>query len=209
MKIIYRKTSFRNAVYRALIAVLAGVALILWKDIALKSIIMFIGALFVITGLMASMTSFRKRKETEQDGLLSVSSLGSMLLGVLLICAPLFFATVLMYILGAMFILGAVAQLTTLFSARHFGAVPVISYIFPVLILLAGILIIVNPWDTAMTVVIILGATAIFYGITELISQYSINKLRKRYEESHAYSKDFHKASQTGGMEDVEYEEIK
>ncbi|MFR3852368.1 MAG: hypothetical protein ACLTXP_09395 [Odoribacter splanchnicus] len=61
-----------------------------------------------------------------------------------------------------------------------------------------------KPWGSAEYVVIILGATAIFYGLTDLISQYRINKLRK---EAHATEQQ----NKMGGdsIEDTDYEEVK
>jgi len=35
MKIVYSKTTYRNVGYRALIAILMGVVLVVWQDVAL------------------------------------------------------------------------------------------------------------------------------------------------------------------------------
>lgn len=72
---------------------------------------------------------------------------------------------------------------------------------FPVLILLAGLVVIFRPWGSAAYVVIILGYTAIFYGITDLISHYQINKLRKRHDAEQ-------KSHSRADIEDADYEEV-
>lgn len=109
-----------------------------------------------------------------------------------------------MIILGCILILAAIAQLATLAAARQFGPIAAIHYFYPIIILLAGLIVIFKPWGSAEYVVIILGATAIFYGLTDLISQYRINKLRKKAHATEQQNK-------MGGdsIEDTDYEEVK
>ena len=97
MKIIYSKTTYRNAVYRALISILIGIVLIIWPHVALKTIVIVIGALFLLTGMMAFIMSYRQQQAAQRsDGLLSLNGIGSIILGILLVSIPLFFTTVLM-----------------------------------------------------------------------------------------------------------------
>lgn len=202
MKIVYSKTTYRNVGYRALIAILMGVVLVVWPDVALKSLVMFIGFLFLFSGIMASIISYcRQQAEERQGSMFSMNGVGSIILGVLLISVPLFFTTILMFLLGGILVLAAIAQLAGLSMARQMGNVSVVNYIFPVLILLAGLVVIFRPWGSAAYVVIILGYTAIFYGITDLISHYQINKLRKRHDAEQ-------KSHSRADIEDADYEEV-
>ena len=201
MKIIYGKTTYRNVAFRALISVVMGVVLVAWPDVALKSLVMFIGFLFLFSGILASVISYRKQQMEEQPGsMLSMNGLGSIILGALLISVPLFFTTILMFLLGGILVMAAIAQLATLSMARQFGNVSPVNYIYPVLILLAGMIVIFRPWGSAAYVVVILGYTAIFYGITDLIRHYQINKLRKQYDVEHP--------DRRADIEDADYEEV-
>ena len=187
------------------ISILIGIVLIIWPHVALKTIVIVIGALFLLTGMMAFIMSYRQQQAAQRsDGLLSLNGIGSIILGILLVSIPLFFTTVLMIILGCILILAAIAQLATLAAARQFGPIAAIHYFYPIIILLAGLIVIFKPWGSAEYVVIILGATAIFYGLTDLISQYRINKLRKKAHATEQQNK-------MGGdsIEDTDYEEVK
>lgn len=202
MKIIYSKTTYKNAVYRASVSILIGLVLVIWPDVALKSLVMFIGALFLISGIMSFIISYRRQQaEGRTEGMFPLNGAGSILLGVLLISIPLFFTTILMFILGCVLLLAAIAQLATLSMARQLGSISPVNYVFPMLILMAGFIIIFRPWGSAAYVVVILGVTAIFYGITDLISQRTMNKLRKQYEEKEQREK-------RGEIEDADYEEV-
>lgn len=189
--------------YRALLSIVLGVVLVLRSDVALKSLVMIIGFLFLFSGIMASIISYRRQQmEGQPAGMFPVNGLGSIILGALLISVPLFFTTILMFLLGGILVLAAIAQLASLSMARQLGKVSPVNYIYPVLILLAGLVVIFRPWGSAAYVVIILGYTAIFYGITDLISHYQINKLRKRHDAEHP---DRTRAD----IEDADYEEVK
>lgn len=201
MKIIYGKTTYRNVVFRALISIALGVVLVLAPSKALESFVMFIGFLFLFSGILSSVVAYRRQQLEERPGsMLSMNGLGSIILGVLLISVPLFFTTILMFLLGGILVLAAIAQLATLSMARQFGHVPPVNYLYPVLILLAGMIVIFRPWGSAAYVVVILGYTAIFYGITDLIRHYQINKLRKQYDVEHP--------SRHADIEDADYEEV-
>lgn len=205
MRIIYSKTTYRNSLYRALIAIVVGIILVIWPDVALKSIVMFIGALFLITGIMAFIASYRRQQEEQcSDGLLSLNGIGSMALGLLLVSIPLFFTAILMILLGCVLILAAIAQLVTLSAARQLGYISPVNYFFPIVILLAGLVVVFKPWGSAAYVVIVLGVAAVFYGITDLISQYYLRKLRKQAAEE-AQEK---KLGDTVETQDADYEEV-
>ena len=82
---------------------------------------------------------------------------------------PAFFVGILMYLLGALLVLGGLNQLIRLIAVRNQVHVPVILYVIPVLVLGSGLLILFNPFEAANVPFIILGVSAIIYGITDLI----------------------------------------
>ena len=121
-----------------------------------------------------------------------------------LVCLPSTFATVFMFLLGFILVVAAVGQFVTLAAARQFGRIAPVSFLFPVLILIVGIVILFDPFSSAESVFILFGITAVFYGVTDLLNQYSIRKMRKASEEKE-------KIVKMGGdsdIEDAEFEEV-
>lgn len=204
MQIVYTSTNFKGAVYRAILSIILGLVLVIWPGTALKYIIMLIGLLFLITGLIAFIISNRNREE-RQKSLIPFSGIGSMALGLLLLCLPSTFATIFMFILGFILVIAAVGQFVTLAAARQFGYVSPVSYLFPILILIAGIIVLFDPFTSAESVFILFGITAIFYGVTDLINQYSIRRMRKANEEKEQIVK----MDGEPDVEDAEFEEVK
>lgn len=182
MQIVYTTSNFKGGIYRAVLAILLGLALLIWPADALKYVVMLIGIVFLAIGIIAFIISSRNREE-HQRSFAPLSGIGSVILGLLLVCLPSTFATVFMFLLGFILVVAAVGQFVTLAAARQFGRIAPVSFLFPVLILIVGIVILFDPFSSAESVFILFGITAVFYGVTDLLNQYSIRKMRKASEE--------------------------
>ena len=199
MQIVYTTSNFKGGIYRAVLAILLGLALLIWPADALKYVVMLIGIVFLAIGIISS-----RNREEHQRSFAPLSGIGSVILGLLLVCLPSTFATVFMFLLGFILVVAAVGQFVTLAAARQFGRIAPVSFLFPVLILIVGIVILFDPFSSAESVFILFGITAVFYGVTDLLNQYSIRKMRKASEEKE-------KIVKMGGdsdIEDAEFEEV-
>ena len=109
-----------------------------------------------------------------------IVSLGSLLFGLWLMMSPAFFVGILMYVLGAVLVFAGISQIVSLMGARSYANVPFGFFVMPVLILLAGIVVLVNPFAAASIPFIILGVSSAVYGITELISIYKFRRMEEK-----------------------------
>ena len=155
-------------VLRAISAVLLGVVLVLCPKNAILYIVFTIGILFIILGLISLISYFISDKAERTIPLL-FAGIGSLLFGVILVSVPDFFISVLMLLLGIILLLGGIEQIVNLIRAKKRTAVPMAFYIVPSLILIAGVLVLLNPFKTAETLFILIGATCLVYGIMELV----------------------------------------
>lgn len=203
MQIVYTTNRYQGAIYRAIMAIVLGAVLVIWPGAAIRYIIMLIGVVFLVTGLIAFVISNKNRQDNRKS-LVPFSGIGSMALGLLLLCLPSTFATIFMYILGFILVFAAVGQFVTLAAVRQLGHVSVVSYLFPVLILIAGIVVLFDPFSSAESVCILFGVAAMFYGVTDLFNQQHIKRMRKMSEEQEKIVK----MEGEQEVEDAEYEEV-
>lgn len=204
MQIVYTTSNYKIAVYRAVLAVILGAILILWPETALRYIIMIIGIVFIATGLISFILANRHRAAARWSAA-PFSGIGSLAFGVLLLAWPSFFVSIFMFLLGFILLLAAVGQFVALSAARRMGHVSPFNWIFPVLIFVAGMLVLFDPFQSARSVLILSGATAIFYGLTDLVNQYRIRKIRRAAEEQ----EHIRKLNREEDIQDVDYEEVK
>ena len=156
------------AFIRAICALVAGIVLVMFPSEAGNYFVITIGALFMVPSLIGLISYFAQRKE--YPAFFPVDSIGGILFGLLLMLMPGFFANFLTFVLGFFLLIGGIQQLSTLIAARQWSKVPLVYYIVPSLIFLAGIYAITNPNGTRSTAFIIIGITCIFYAVFELVN---------------------------------------
>ncbi len=165
-----------NAVVRSLFSVVLGLVLILWPEAAIHYLVMTIGVLFMIPGIISLLAYFTRDKSSAYAPMFPLDGLGSVLLGAWLVAMPAFFVNILMYVLGAILVVGGLQQWGALLRARQWCRVGATFYILPTLILLAGIMIIWNPAAIAAYTFVIFGIAILVYGANELLNWYKFRK---------------------------------
>ena len=165
------------AMMRCVSAMIIGVFLMVWPEAAVLYLVIAIGAMFFLPSLFSLVGYFMKGRQVGMY--FPIVSLGSLLFGLWLMVSPGFFVGILMYVLGAVLVFAGISQIAGLLGARSHTVVPFGYYVMPVLILLAGLVVLANPFAAAAIPFIILGVSSTVYGITELINIY---KFRKKEE---------------------------
>lgn len=185
----------QSSVFRAICAVVVGILLISNPDSTVTGITIAIGAMFLISGAISCATYFaakaRKNDDVEvydEQGriiapikpVFPIVGLGSVLLGLVLMLLPGVFVKSLMYVLGAILLLGAINQFMSLISANRVSSIPLWFWICPIIILLIGLFVILKPMESASLPLIIIGWCLLLYGVSECINAIKINNVRKR-----------------------------
>lgn len=188
----------QSSVFRAICAIAVGAMLIKNPDSTVKGITIAIGLLFLVSGVISCVAYFNARLHSadnevyDANGKLLVSGrptfpivgLGSLILGFVLALMPGEFVTSLMYVLGAIILLGALNQFLVLLQARKYAVLPLWFWVCPTLILLTGLFVMLKPMKTAGLPLLILGWCILLYGITECVNAFKIHQYKKMVERS-------------------------
>jgi len=184
---------FQSSIFRALCAIVVGVLLIKYPDDSVTWLTMAIGALFLLSGVIALIAYWQAKRHageytiTDREGRVISGSqptfpivgAGSVILGLVLVLTPHAFINGLMYMLAAILILGGITQLMSLLSARSMGSVPFGYWICPSLILLTGLFVMLKPMESAELPLLILGWCSMVYGVVELLNALKIHRIKK------------------------------
>ena len=193
----------QSSVFRAICAIAIGIMLVKYPDNTVTWITIAIGILFLLSGIISIVVYVHtlrqvSKQEAMPDGAYLTDAegnrmaigkptfplvgIGSAILGLLLALTPNIFATALMYIIGGILILGAINQFLNLLSARAFGKIGFGYWIFPCIILLAGLFVIIKPLAPAAMAMVVLGWCTLLYGVTELINAIKIHVAQIFYQ---------------------------
>ncbi len=185
----------QSSVFRAISALAIGILLIKFPDNTVTWITIAIGCLFLLSGIISLVVYYQATRKvseyriTDAEGNVVASdkkptfpivAVGSVILGLLLALTPTIFIMGLMYIIGAILVLGAINQYMNLLNARQFGHVGFGYWIFPSIILLTGLYVIIKPMAPASMAMLVLGWCTLLYGITELINSMKIHSERRK-----------------------------
>jgi len=191
---------FQSSIFRALCAIVVGAMLIKYPQDGVTWLTVAIGVLFLLSGIIALIAYMNAKKHagdytiTDSQGRVITGSqptfpivgAGSVILGLVLVLTPGVFVNGLMYILGAIMILGGINQLMALVAARRLGRVPFGFWVTPSLILITGLFVVLKPAETAELPLLILGWCSLLYGVTEIINSLKIRSVRKQAEQQPA-----------------------
>ncbi|MBQ8500952.1 MAG: DUF308 domain-containing protein [Bacteroides sp.] len=166
---------------RAIVALVIGLVLVMFPDQASNYFVITIGIIFLIPSLL-SLIGYLSQSKEERRLRFPIEGVGSLLFGLWLVIMPDFFANLLTFILGFILVMGGVQQLASLMAARRWMTVHGGFYVVPVLILVAGLVALFNPTGVQRTAFIIIGITALIYGINELLNWFKFTRRRPKPE---------------------------
>lgn len=141
-------------------ALAAGIVLICMHDRInlVQWVIVFVGVMFAIPGVCGLIESFAGRNRGGRGAVPVLASVGSLIIGVIMIVCPVPFETVFVYFLSAVLILGGIWHIWVLAVGMRPIVLPGWLYILPVLVVIAGIVILLSPIrDTEATFTLIAG----------------------------------------------------
>lgn len=174
--------SLSYPVLSSICALIMGILLVAFPEPTMVYLVITIGVLFLLPGLYGLFFYFFQRRKQAVEGRMyfPVLALGSAILGIWLIVMPVFFVNILMYLLGALLLVGGLNLLAGCWAQRECGKVPVIFYLIAVLVIIAGLVVLFDPFGVAAGSLVIMGVTAIVYSITDLVRLWRYYRLMNK-----------------------------
>ena len=162
---------------RALVALVLGLAMIIWPGVAVNTVFRILGAVLIVVGGVSIALALKER--SQHDNLITVNGIFDIIFGLLLMVFPGFFAGLLMYFLGAVMLIFGVGQIVNLLLARRSVPVPWGLIALPFVIAVLGIIVLCNIFRAQETLFIVFGAALVVYAVTELVSALIMRRAAK------------------------------
>jgi uncharacterized membrane protein HdeD (DUF308 family) len=152
-----------------------GILLLALREQAMPFIVMCLGVLFMLPGIFTlALFLIPKLRRNSTSGssavIIPIMAFGSLLLGLWMFLQPAFFVTIIMLILGAVMIIMGGTQIVSLLMAKKRVKVSLLLFFLPLLILLTGAIVLLNPFEAASVPFIILGVGAIVTALSDMIN---------------------------------------
>ena len=197
-----------NGPLRALVALAAGMMMVIRPDEALTVVVKVIAAFLLASGIVSLLVGLKDRKGGALP-LMSFNAVVDVILGLVLFVFPGFIARFIIYLIGFLLLMFGLVQVTALISAKRVMGLGLGAFVLPVIVTLVGGFILFNPFAESV-MVLIAGAALIVYGASELFSSWKMKKAIDEYEihQAPAHEDPAHTDAPLSDVKDVDYEKI-
>lgn len=170
---------------RSLSMAAIGILILMFREEAMPFIVMCVGALFVIPSLFALIATFlpffkQKAGSAVFPVVTAIIAAGSLALGLWMMLDPAFFVAILMTMLGVVMIVAGGSQVLALLSARRVMSTSSMMYFIPLMLMIAGILMLYNPFEVASLPFFIIGIGTILAALSDIINTIYIHLRRRK-----------------------------
>lgn len=172
----YRKMSIRG-----ILALLAGCVAVFVPEITMKTIVMAIGGFIFLGGIINILISYLGKKGKLSKVEIS-GSLLNLIFGLILIIMPSLFVKVIVVIIGIALLFIGIIQLVGTINLRAIIGWSWINFILSILILISGVVLLSNPFESAEAILTFFGIILIVFGISELIMSWKLHNSKDKYK---------------------------
>lgn len=169
---------WKSTLVSGVLAILLGIAVVAWPGISILVAAIFFGAYLLITGIAQVVLAFSLRAPTGSKVLLFVSGLASAVLGVLCFLSLADSILLLAIWIGIGFIFRGVATTASAISDKTLPG-RALEIFFGVISLIAGIVMMVMPFESLATLALVVGIWLILTGVFEIVMALGIRKESK------------------------------
>ena len=165
-------SNIRYGILRSLLGIVLGIFLLMNPEGSVVTLVRIMAAIMLVGGLFS--LYFAWKNETGDKGLqrmLYLSSFVFLIFAILLLIFPRFFTGLTMFIAGLILLLSGILQLAHIFHFRksNEARLPWFIYLNPVLVIILAVVILLNPFNTAVTLTLFAGIFFLIYALTEII----------------------------------------
>ncbi|MGM9801352.1 MAG: DUF308 domain-containing protein [Candidatus Limisoma sp.] len=139
----------------------------------LETVVVIFGILIIVPSLITIISIFTKKIATQYGLLALLPSVGSLILGIVLVTNPSMFVSLLVYIFAAILLLLGVYDLWRLIAANEGVRFAPAFYVVPILLIVGGIVLLAVDVETVESVlVLIAGIGLMLCGINSLVQMF-------------------------------------
>jgi len=170
-------SNYKSIAVRGLGAAVVGGLMVFIPDVTLESFVMVVGGLVIAVGAFALFQASQSEISKERRMFRNAEGIFNLILGAILLFFPNLFINIFVVVVGIFFLLLGILQLSGALGFKIPLRLAWFYYASSGLLLISGIILLTNPFESAVTILRFLGIILMIYGISESIMAYRIKKV--------------------------------
>lgn len=171
-----------NSLIQAILFIALGLFIAFWPGATIVTIIYLFGALFLLSGVASLVSYFRIKEDVNRPtGVLAVGVF-YLILAFLVFLFPQVIASFFSIVLGIILVLCGVVNAVRATELRQYGNGGkswIVGLAVGILIAVAGVVVLVNPFETSAMLVFFLGIFLFINGVADLLLELYARKVRR------------------------------
>jgi uncharacterized membrane protein HdeD (DUF308 family) len=165
---------------RGVLGILFGIVAFVWPGATLAALILVFGAYVFVDGIFAVIAGIGMRRQIDRWWLIVLEGAAGIILGVLTFRSPDTTALILLTFIAAWSIVTGIFEIATAVRLRKLIADEWLLILSGVVSIIFGILLIALPDAGGLSIVWLLGAYALLFGILTLMLSFRLRGMRER-----------------------------
>lgn len=171
----------RNSLFRGILTIFLGSILLFVPGLTMRTVMIIIGALLLLSGLVTMILANRKRIGS-MSGFWSAQGLMTVLFGIIFIASPSVMVKVFVVFLGIILLIMGLFQLIGAIGTLSRSAWAWIYFLIALMTLASGVYLLTDPFNSAEAILKFLGVILILNGISELFMAWKISRQPQTYK---------------------------
>ena len=164
------KKVFRMSLISSVLFLIFGVLLIIQTENVIKTISIIIGGLLLIIGIFPIINYFKNRNQNVFSSAGLLYGIFSVVAGIIIIVNKNLLATIIPVLTGVWMIINSVNKIQLSMELRDRKVSSwIVSFVFAILILVGGALLIINPINGAVLLSMTIGIIIVVYSILDIV----------------------------------------
>jgi uncharacterized membrane protein HdeD (DUF308 family) len=164
---------------RGVAGILFGIGAFVWPGATLAALVLLFGAYALVDGVFALIAGISMRRQMNRWWLIALEGVAGIILGLLTFRSPDVTALVLLTFIAVWSIITGIFAIATAVQLRKVIANEWLMILSGVVSIIFGALLIVQPGPGALSIVWLLGAYALLFGILTLMLSFRLRSMRE------------------------------
>lgn len=170
-----------NIIVQAILSIALGAFLTLMPETTVLTIVYLLAAYLAVSGAASLISYFRGKNKSHHVPSVLITGVCFVVIALIVFAIPQVVAGFFSLILGLLLVVSGIVNAVRSLELRGYpGSIWIPTLIVSVAVSIGGIVIIVNPFATTVTFVLVLGILLIVKGIIDLVIEMSMTRAEKQ-----------------------------